>query len=125
MSSNSIILYADGDEDSSFTQADKDAKVDSLGDSMWSLIKDSIPMVLTLVAFQMVGLITVYFIGQLNDPAVLAGVGLGTMMINCMCFAIIQGLNGAIESPVAMGYGKALKRLADVDIDLYNEVKVS
>jgi hypothetical protein len=51
MSSNSIILYADGDEDSSFTQADKDAKVDSLGDSMWSLIKDSIPMVLTLVAF--------------------------------------------------------------------------
>jgi len=44
------------------------------------------------------------------------------MMINCMCFAIIQGLNGAIEGPVANNYGKAMKKLKDIDLELFNEV---
>jgi hypothetical protein len=61
LSSNSIILYNDKDDDS--FSADKDQKLDSVSESLLSLIKDSVPMILTLIAFQMVGLITVFFIG--------------------------------------------------------------
>lgn len=48
---------------------------------------------------------TLYFIGNLNDPIVLASVGLANMMINVLAFAITQGLNGALEYYVSNAYG--------------------
>lgn len=46
-----------------------------------------------------------YFIGNLNDPALLAGVGMGNMLLNVVAFAFMQGLNGALESLVSSAYG--------------------
>lgn len=43
--------------------------------------------------------------GNLNEPALLAGVGMGNMLINVLCFAIVQGLNGALETLVSQSYG--------------------
>ena len=57
--------------------------------------------IVALVTFQMIGLLNIYFIGHLDNPDLLAGVGLGTMLINVLCFALSQGLNGGIESFVA------------------------
>ena len=41
------------------------------------------------------------FIGHLNDPAKLAGVGLGNLIINMFGTAVTFGMNGALETLVA------------------------
>ena len=45
------------------------------------------------------------FAGQLNDAAKLAGVGLGTTLLNILCFEILMGINGAIETLVSQAFG--------------------
>lgn len=45
--------------------------------------------------------------GNLNDPVLLAGVGMGNMLLNVLGFAIIQGMNGALESFVSQSFGAA------------------
>ena len=52
-----------------------------------------------------------YFVGHQSDPNLLAGVGLGTMLLNVMCFALSQGLNGGIETFVSQDSGKAFNIL--------------
>jgi len=46
-------------------------------------------------------IVNMYFIGHLNDPAKVAGVGLGNMYVNIVCQSIIIGLNGGIGTLVA------------------------
>ncbi len=41
------------------------------------------------------------FVGHLNDPEKLAGVGLGNMFVNVVCQSVIIGLNGGIGTLVA------------------------
>jgi Na+-driven multidrug efflux pump len=48
---------------------------------------------------------SVFFIGNLNDPVILASVGLGNMMVNVLAFAVTQGLNGALEYYVSNAFG--------------------
>ena len=45
------------------------------------------------------------FVGQLNDAAKLAGVGLGNTILNICGMAIILGLNLALETFVSQSYG--------------------
>lgn len=47
----------------------------------------------------------IIFVGQSDDPLLLAGVGLGSMLINIFVFAESQGLNGTIEYFVARSFG--------------------
>lgn len=46
-----------------------------------------------------------YFVGHTNDATLIAGVGMGNMLINVLAFAIMQGLNGALETLVSRSYG--------------------
>jgi Na+-driven multidrug efflux pump len=41
----------------------------------------------------------------LNNAALLAGVGMGNMLINVLAYSIMQGLNGSIETLVSQSYG--------------------
>ena len=41
-----------------------------------------------MLVYLMVMLVNTYFIGHLDNPALLAGVGMGNMLINVLCFAI-------------------------------------
>jgi Na+-driven multidrug efflux pump len=41
------------------------------------------------------------FVGHLNDPAKLAGVGLGNITINMFGMSIIIGMNSAVETFVS------------------------
>jgi MATE family multidrug resistance protein len=41
----------------------------------------------------------------LNDPAKLAGVGMGNMIMNMVGMATVYGMNGAMETLVAQAYG--------------------
>jgi len=52
-----------------------------------------------------VQLINTYYIGHTNNATLIAGVGMGNMLINVLAFAIMQGLNGAIETLNSQAYG--------------------
>ena len=61
----------------------------------------AIPLVLGMLLFIFVQLTNTWYIGNMNNPELLAGVGMGNMLINVLCFAVTQGLNGALESLVS------------------------
>ena len=71
----------------------------------WVVTKMSIPLVVGMLLYLMVMLTNTYFVGNLNEPRLLAGVGMGNMLINVLCFAVTQGLNGALETLVSQSYG--------------------
>jgi Na+-driven multidrug efflux pump len=52
-----------------------------------------------------VQLVNTYYIGHTNEPVLIAGVGMGNMLINVLAFAIIQGLNGALETLISQSFG--------------------
>ena len=49
-------------------------------------------------------LLNIFFCGQVSSE-LLAGVGLGNMLLNVLCFAITMGLNGTIETFVSWSFG--------------------
>lgn len=53
----------------------------------------------------LVEIVSVIFIGHLNDSVILGGVGLGTLLINITLMSIGIGLNGAIDTLVSQAYG--------------------
>ena len=65
---------------------------------IWVVIKQAVPAILCGVAGMMQENINLIFIGQLNDPAMMAGVGLGNMLMNCFVYTLAMGLNGALET---------------------------
>lgn len=53
-------------------------------------------------------LINLSLIGKLNNPAMVAGVGLGNMTINMVGMSVIMGFNSALDTLISQGagYGK-------------------
>lgn len=52
-----------------------------------------------------VQIINTFFIGHTNDAVLIAGVGMGNMLINVLAFAVMQGINGALETLVSQSFG--------------------
>ena len=73
--------------------------------TFWMVTKMAIPLIVGMLLYLLVQLTNTYFVGNLNKPALLAGVGMGNMLINVLCFAVIQGLNGALETLVSQSFG--------------------
>ena len=71
----------------------------------WMVTKMAVPLVIGMLLYLLVQLTNTYFVGNLNDPALLAGVGMGNMLINVLIFAVCQGLNGALETLVSQSFG--------------------
>lgn len=61
----------------------------------------SIGPIVSMIFYMFVQLINTFYIGHLNDPVLIAGVGMGNMLINVLAFAIMQGLNGALETLIS------------------------
>lgn len=61
--------------------------------------------ILSMLFYVLVQLINTFFVGNLNNAALLGGVGMGNMLINVLGFAVQQGLNGALETLVSQSYG--------------------
>jgi len=74
-------------------------------ESFWLVCKRSTPTILTMIFFQMVQMVNIFYVGQVSSD-LLAGVGLGNMILNVMVFAVTMGLNGTIETFVAWEFGK-------------------
>ena len=84
--------------------------------SLWLVCKRSTPTILTMIFFQMVQLLNILFVGQMSSN-LLAGVGLGNMLLNVLIFAITFGLNGTIESFVAWSFGQNQKAMCGIHLN--------
>jgi Na+-driven multidrug efflux pump len=77
--------------------------------SGWSILKDiisqSIPASVGSVFFMLLETINIIFIGHLNDPVKVAGVGMGNIIINLFAVGIFTGLNSSLETLVSQAYG--------------------
>jgi Na+-driven multidrug efflux pump len=49
--------------------------------------------------------INAIFVGQLNDPAKLAGVGMANMTLNLLAFSPLMGMNSVLETLVSQAFG--------------------
>lgn len=71
-------------------------------------------MIISCVFLQLEFTINTVFAGRLNDPAKLAGVGLGTSLLNVACFCPLVGMNGAIETLVSVAFGAKNLKLCGI-----------
>lgn len=63
---------------------------------------------MTFVFGSLSELINTYFIGRyLNDARILAGAGMGNIIISMMCLAVFMGMNGALETLISQSKGAA------------------
>ena len=53
---------------------------------VWIVCKQAVPAILCGVANMMQENVNLIFIGQLNNPAMMAGVGMGNMLMNCFVY---------------------------------------
>lgn len=54
-----------------------------------------------MIFYMIVQLINTYYIGHTNESVLIAGVGMGNMLINVLAFATMQGMNGALETLIS------------------------
>ncbi len=70
------------------------------------VLRLAIPPVISMFFQFFVQVINTYYVGRhLQDTAILAGVGMGNMLMNICCFAITNGLNSALETLVSQAFG--------------------
>jgi MATE family multidrug resistance protein len=70
------------------------------------IIKKAIPAVFAMLLRRMIDLSNVIFVGHLKDPDMIAGVGLGTITANVLCFSIALGLSGGIDTLSSQAHGR-------------------
>ena len=61
--------------------------------------------------------INLVFIGQLNNPAMMAGVGMGNMFINMIGLTPAWGLHSALETLVSQDYGSEKYELCGIHLN--------
>ena len=78
---------------------------DNIFGQFWLCIKLSVGPIISMIFYMIVQLINTYYIGHTNEPVLIAGVGMGNMLINVLAFATMQGMNGALETLISQAYG--------------------
>lgn len=69
--------------------------------SLGNILKDAIPSVTALLFEVAIEVVSMAFVGHLDDPTVLGGVGLGMVLMNVLCMGISLGMAGAIDTLVS------------------------
>jgi Na+-driven multidrug efflux pump len=69
------------------------------------VVKVSVGPIVSMFFYMFVQLLNTYYVGHTNDAVLISGVGMGNMLINVLGFAIMQGLNGALETLVSRSFG--------------------
>lgn len=82
---------------------------DSSDASVWAKASNvlalAIPTMVTMVIHVSQMMVNLIFVGRLNNPAMLAGVGMGNITQNFFALTIAYGLNGTLESLISQAYG--------------------
>ncbi len=76
-----------------------------LSELICTITKISTPPIIASLVYFIVQFISIYYIGNLDDSILLAGVGMGIMLINILAFAILYGLNCALDTLVSQSFG--------------------
>lgn len=91
-------------DDSNYTKleldSDEEKEIGYMG-----ILAIAVPASLSSILFFSIEIMNLMFIGYLNDPAMVAAIGLGNMTINFTCFSIILGLNSALQTLVSQASG--------------------
>ena len=78
---------------------------DNICGQFWIVIKLSVGPIVSMIFYMIVQLVNTWYIGHTNNPELIAGVGMGNMLINVLAFATMQGMNGALETLISQAYG--------------------
>ena len=74
--------------------------------NLLTVVKVAFPAMMTFIFQSLSELINTYFIGRyLDNPRMLAGAGMGNIIISMMCLAVFQGMNGALETLISQAAG--------------------
>lgn len=65
---------------------------------LWEFIKIALPTTIGTFFCMFQETVNLYFIGLLNDPRKLSGVGMGNMIINMTGTCMYYGLNSGLET---------------------------
>ena len=63
---------------------------------------------------QLIYTINTMYAGKLGDPAKIAGLGLGTSLLECLTLYIIMGMNGTQETLVSQAFGAGQMQICGV-----------
>ena len=67
----------------------------------WKILILAFPAILNNLVRMLMLVVNIIFIGYLNNPALVAGVGLGNMTINIFGLAIIMGFNTVLDTLIS------------------------
>jgi len=70
-----------------------------------NILRYAIPSSIGSLLNLMQNTINLIFVGHLNDPKLLAAVGMGNMLISIIAIAPFLGLNSGLETLVSQGLG--------------------
>ena len=80
-------------------------KDDQLHGKIKNLVKLAVPCTVCLLMGIMQENVDFYFIGHLQDPAIVAGLGIANMLINVSGQSMAMGMNGALDTLASSAYG--------------------
>ena len=78
------------------------------------ILKLAIPAILNNIVRMLMEVINLSIIGQLGEPAKVAGVGMGNMTINMIGLSFIVGFNAALDTLISQGAGAGKLELCGV-----------
>ena len=73
----------------------------NMTEKFWVVFEISWKQILTTVAFQLIVMTMFYFVGHIGDSIVMAGIGMGYIIMSACCTAFCYGMNGTLESKVS------------------------
>ena len=82
-------------------QQSEQEKVDPVGKRLKKFTRLSLPLVISFLMMNIQEQINLIFIGNLQDPAKLSGIGVGNMVMNLLPYALMIGINTALETLVS------------------------
>ena len=83
----------------------KEMPIDTRWERVYLILSLVIPTSLSQIVNIMVEVMNLKFVGELNDPAMFAGVGMGNMTQNLCALSIILGFNSALDTLVSQSAG--------------------
>jgi len=79
-----------------------------------AILKQAIPGMFCMVVLQLQQIINLIFVGHMNDATLLAGVGMGNLIVSVFGISLFIGLNGALETLVSQAYGNRNLKLCGI-----------
>mmetsp|Transcript_25120 Transcript_25120/g.31493 ORF Transcript_25120/g.31493 Transcript_25120/m.31493 type:complete len:130 (+) Transcript_25120:399-788(+) len=77
----------------------------------------SAPLIISFLMMDFQEQVNIVMVGNLDDSAKLAAIGMGNMMMNTVPYALMLGINTALETLVSQAYGR--RNLRDCGLYLH------